>query len=104
LRYEAFPYQKFGVQEARVVDVSLAQIAPDQIPENLPVQSREGLYRVTVALKKQYIKAYQENKPLIAGMVVEADLLQESRTLIEWILEPLIATTARLNAPKADSK
>lgn len=102
LRYEAFPYQKFGVQEGRVVDVSLAQIAPDQIPENLPVQSREGLYRVTVALKKQSIRAYQENKPLIAGMVVEADLLQESRTLIEWILEPLIATTARLAASKTD--
>lgn len=98
LRYDAFPYQKFGAQDGVVTDVSLAQIAQDQIPESLPLQSREGLYRVTVRLASQTIRAFDEQKSLFPGMVAEADLMQENRTLLEWILEPLIAAKERLSA------
>lgn len=98
LRYDAFPYQKFGAQDGVVTDVSLAQIAQEQIPESLPLQSREGLYRVTVRLAAQTIRAFEEQKPLFPGMIAEADLMQENRTLLEWILEPLIAAKERLSA------
>lgn len=97
LRYDAFPYQKFGAQDGVVTDVSLAQIAQEQIPESLPLQSREGLYRVTVRLASQTIRAFEEQKALFPGMVAEADLMQENRTLLEWILEPLIAAKERLS-------
>ena len=40
--------------------------------------------------------AYGNAQPLQAGMVVEADVLQEKRKLYEWVLEPLYSLTGKL--------
>jgi len=100
LRYAAFPYQKFGLQQGAVLGISQSPLAPNQLPPSLAHLAladgaREALYRFTVSLAEQSIDAYGARQPLKAGMVVEADVIQDRRRIVEWILEPVIAVARR---------
>ena len=99
IRYAAYPYQKFGLQSGRVAAVSQSAFASSDLPPALQTQfgrqGTEALYRVTVALDSQSIATYGEARPLKAGMALEADIVQDRRTIIEWMLEPLFAAAQR---------
>jgi len=92
LRYKAFPYQKFGQQYGKVIEVSRTALTPQEVT-NLTGKNnvQEQQYRVLVALDKQTIKAYRQNEPLKPGMALDADFIVDKRHLYEWVLEPLFA-------------
>lgn len=100
LRYQAYPYQKFGHAEGKVVSVARTALPAGEISALLPAgfesQTHEPLYLITVTLASQAIQAYGEEHPLQAGMLLEADVLQETRRLYEWVLEPLFSLTGKL--------
>lgn len=102
IRYQAFPYQKFGQYRATVVAIartalSAAELASDGGPAATPGEGRDATYyRVTVALDAQNVVAYGAKQPLQAGMALQADILQERRRLYEWVLEPLYSLTGKL--------
>lgn len=88
LRYQAYPYQKFGHHLGRVIRVSRSAVSLD--PPSAPFgSSQEPYYRVLVALDAQTVTAYGKHETLRPGMLVEADILSERRKLFEWLLEPL---------------
>lgn len=102
LRYQAFPYQKFGHHAGQVLHVSRTPLQPSELaslplPESLKATpSAEPLYRITVALDEQSVKAYGRAQPLAPGMQLDADVLLDRRRLIEWIFEPLLSVTGRV--------
>lgn len=87
IRYQAFPYQRFGIHPGRIVEVSRSVILPNET--QLPVAINEPVYRVVVKLADQHVDAYGESVPLQAGMLLEADILVDTRSLFEWLFEPL---------------
>ena len=90
LHYQAFPYQKFGVQHGAVLRVSRSALSPQEVASLLGRQApSEPLYRVEVRLGAQAIEANGEEYVLRPGMTVEADMLLDRRRMIEWIFEPL---------------
>jgi len=91
LRYQAYPYQKFGHHVGKVVRVSRSALNPADAGGRGGAQNVEPFYRVLVALDRQTVTAYGKQEPLRPGMVLEADILGEHRTLYEWVLEPLYA-------------
>lgn len=101
LRYAAFPYQKFGMAEARIVNVGRTPVDPQDLPAGHATSllqatgSHEPLYRITAALRDQQIVAYGQPQPLKPGMAFEAHVLQDRRALWEWLLEPLLSVTGR---------
>lgn len=101
LRYAAYPYQKFGMAEGVVLAVSESPLAPQDLPQGQAqallsaAQSNEPLYRISVQLKSQSIQTYGQVTPLKAGLALEADVLQESRKIWEWALEPVLAASVR---------
>lgn len=109
LRYQAFPYQKFGHYPGQVLQVSRTPLQAAELA-SLPLSasaipdarangaspSAEPLYRITVALDEQTVQAYGVAQPLVAGMQLEADVLLDRRRLIEWIFEPLLSVAGRL--------
>lgn len=94
LRYQAFPYQRFGHHEGRVVDVGRAVIQPNEV--SLPLPLVEPVYRVTVELPAQTVQAYGEALPLRAGMLLDADIAVDRRRLLEWMIDPLVSVTGRI--------
>jgi membrane fusion protein len=89
LRYEAFPYQKFGQQYGEVTDVSRSALTASEIIALIGQQSQEPLYRVHVKLDSQAVLAYGKDEPVKPGMVLQADVLMDRRSLLEWVFEPL---------------
>ncbi len=53
-------------------------------------------YDTVVTLKQQNVTAYGKQWPLSAGMRLDADILQETRRLWEWMLEPLYSVTGSM--------
>ncbi|MTV40669.1 HlyD family secretion protein [Duganella radicis] len=88
LRYDAFPYQKFGQFNGQVREVSMTTIS---LAELKPAASAEPVYRVRVRLDKQ-----DQPQTLKPGMQLSATLVLERRTLMEWIFEPLLGISGRL--------
>ncbi|MES2297699.1 MAG: HlyD family efflux transporter periplasmic adaptor subunit [Pseudomonadota bacterium] len=108
IRFQSYPYQKFGLQEGTVIDVSKTPFAPAELPANiastiistaqqniLGFNGNEALYRIKVRLARQTILAYGKEQLLRPGMTLDVDILQERRKIWEWILEPVLAVGAR---------
>jgi len=96
LRYQAFPYQKFGQQEGRVSSIARIALSSTELASlNLPQQDQnEPLYRIVVEPRRQAIEVYGHQTPLQAGMSVDAYVLQETRAIYEWMIEPLLSVNS----------
>jgi membrane fusion protein len=95
LRYEAFPYQKFGSQSGRIEQVSLAPLAPSEVT-GLSAVTREPMYRIAVTLDRQDMPTADTARPLVPGMQLEADVPIERRRLIEWLFAPVLGVAGRV--------
>jgi membrane fusion protein len=98
LRYQAFPYQKFGQHQGVVETVSTSAVTQAELA-GLPatgLQPGEPVFAIQVRLKAGQIEANGQTRALQAGMQLDADILQERRKLYEWMLEPLYSVTRRV--------
>lgn len=99
LRYQAYPYQKFGQYEAVVHEIAGTSMSAQEL--TLPSaatasnQTFEPLYRIRLKLKQQSVLAYGKPVNLKPGMLLKASIILEHRRLYEWILEPLFSISGR---------
>ena len=94
LRYDAFPFQRFGQYRGTVESVSRTVWSPGEKVGSM--SAREAVYRIDVKLDKQSVSANGQDFALRPGMLVNADLLLEKRTVFEWVFEPVLEFRARL--------
>ncbi len=95
IRYDAFPYQKFGLQQGQILEVTSGTLLPgDQA--NLPLRIAEPVFRVTALPRVDAVAAYGRDIPLKPGMTLSADIVMEERTLLQWLLEPLLSLRGRM--------
>ncbi|MCH2055738.1 MAG: HlyD family secretion protein [Thalassotalea sp.] len=95
LRFDAFPYQRFGFIESEITRIDRALIAPNEV--QLPIALQEPVYRLRAKLTKQQMQAYGQEFELKSGMLFEADIMLEQRTLIEWLLDPIYSLKGRVS-------
>lgn len=104
LRYQAYAYQKFGLQRGVVTHVGETPFAPNELPTNIAATilgntqhsgagqtNNEALYRITVRPELQYVSTYGNRQRLKPGMSLTADVIQEKRLIWEWIVDPIRA-------------
>jgi len=89
LRYDAFPYQKFGVQRARI-----AEIAASAVPAQPGAPPH---FRALATLERQDILAFGTAHALRPGMTLSADIVVDERSLLDWLLEPLFSIRGKLD-------
>lgn len=94
IRFDAFPYQKFGVVVGEISNIDKALILPAD--RQLPIKFDEAMYRVRAKLHKQSVQAYGKEFPLKVGMIAEVDIILEKRSLLEWLLDPIYAVKGKL--------
>ena len=102
LRYQGYPYQKFGHATGTVSSISKTSLSSRELNSigdlgwaNIR-NPNDPIYVVKVLLKQQAIEAYGKQQRLQVGMLLEADILQEKRRLYEWALDPLYSITGKL--------
>ena len=87
--YEAFPYQQFGTYGGRVNEISRTVLTKSDTSG--PIELKEPAYRVTAAIDRPDVDAYGKVMPLQADMLLRADIILEKRSLMTWILHPLLS-------------
>lgn len=110
IRYQSYPYQKFGLYKGTIYEISSAPIAPNELPANVAstilsnaqqstsgFNGNEALYRIKVRLEKQSIESYGTLQRIRPGLTLEADIIQEKRKIWEWIFDPILAIKKSAN-------
>ncbi len=87
VRFDAYPYQRFGGMNATVTEIGATAVPGE------PGQPADGRFRVRVALPSQALEAAGRRFPLRSGMQAEIRFVQERRTLLQWLVAPVAALT-----------
>jgi len=87
LLYAAFPYQRFGSFPAKVSKVTSTILSPDEV--FAPFKIEEPVYRVTANLASETVAVDSQAIALHPGMQLEANIILEERTFLDWLLAPL---------------
>lgn len=95
IRYDAFPYQKFGLYKGKVISVSDTVLIPNELL-NTPLKIQEPVYRITAQLQRFKVRAYGKEFPLKAGMTLSADVCLGKRTLLQWLFDPFYSLKGQL--------
>ena len=93
IRFDAFPYQKFGLHGGVVEQISGNILIPGEVV--LPVDVKEPVYKVAVKLDKQTVKAFGREHYLQVGMSLQGDIVRDRSRIIDWVLEPLYSLRGR---------
>lgn len=88
MKFDAFPYQKYGHHIGNVEYISERAALPEEL-DSFPVDTRLG-YLVVIKLSSEYFNAFGKKHKLKPGMTFDADIILESRTFLEWMFEPII--------------
>lgn len=87
LRYDAYPFQHFGVGKAHIQTIS-SSILTDR-EEDKPMQIREPYYKILAYVDHQYILLSGHKHVLRQGMTCTAVMSGNRKKLWRWILDPL---------------
>ena len=79
LKYDAFPYQRYGVRYG-----SVAWLSPAAVETNLSAS-----FKSHVELADGEILIQGQSRPLFAGMTGKAEIVIGNRSLFEYVFEPL---------------
>jgi len=89
LRFEAFPYQEYGLQYGYVTDISHSALLPAEMTALTGKEAPAPLYGVEVTLDRPFVVAHGRKAPLKPGMALSADILMPRQRIIEWMFGPL---------------
>lgn len=101
IRYQAYPYQKYGQHGGTVVRISRSALSPRDIQGLTGSAPDASMYRVDVRLDGPTFISRGQAHALLPGMVLDADVLMEKRTLLEWAFEPLYGLGQTMHATPA---
>ena len=98
MRFAAYPFQKFGMAKGRIESVSRTPVSSQDLPAGQGLSAASGgpaepFYRIVVSLDSQTLTVYGRPQTLKAGLLLEADAVQDHRRIWEWILEPVLAAS-----------
>jgi membrane fusion protein len=94
LRFDAYPFEKFGVYGATIEQIARSPLLPGDA--HFPIAVAEPVYRVKARLDRQSIDVEGVPRPLTPGLTFKADVLHSERRLLEWMLAPMIGAARRL--------
>jgi len=93
-RFDAFPYQKFGTYQGTIDSISNAVLLPSEVTHpKVPIAT--PTYKAKASLASPNVLAYGKPVPLRSGMTLAADITLENRSVLEWLLEPMISLRGR---------
>jgi HlyD family secretion protein len=83
LKFDAYPFQDFGVVEGQ-----LTKISPDSRMQETP-QGQIEVFEIEVTLDRSYIQTQNKRVTLTAGQTATAEVIIRQRRIIDFILDPL---------------
>lgn len=97
VKLAAFQFQKYGMLEGVVRTVSADSSSSNQGTSNESanrIRSSEFAFKALIELSDQKLKTGDLVLPLAAGMQVSVEIIQGSRTVLEYLLSPVQRVTS----------
>ncbi len=91
LKYDAYPFQKYGTFTGSIVSISDSALLPHEL-EKSPFPTLEPVYRVRAEISL-ISKSDERQITFKPGMTFSANIAVSKRTIFEWVFEPLIRIT-----------
>ena len=88
LLYDAFPYQNFGAYTGRLTELSNTVVTKSDAAG--PVVPQEPAYKAVAVLDRPDVDANGRKVKLQPGMLLQAKIILDRRSLARWILDPLL--------------
>jgi membrane fusion protein len=88
LLYDAFPYQNYGAYAGRITELSNTVVTKADAAG--PLVPQEPAYKAIAVLDRPDVDANGRKVPLQAGMLLQAKIILDRRSLARWILDPLL--------------
>lgn len=79
VKLDAYPYQDYGIVPGKVISIS---------PDAKPDERLGPIYRVEVALDRNYVTAKHQKITFKAGQTASADIIIRRRRIADILLEP----------------
>ncbi|MCA6107169.1 HlyD family type I secretion periplasmic adaptor subunit [Bradyrhizobium cenepequi] len=89
IKFDAFPFQKYGTAKGEVRVISQDSFSPDPKAEGAH-RTTVPYYRVLVDLSDTHLRLPAERAQLIPGMAVTAEMKVGRRSVISYFLYPLL--------------
>lgn len=105
IRYEAYPYQKFGQFSGNIVSISKVPASIQEMTtySGSPISKNslnyQAYYKAMVALNKQEMNDTKRNIQLTNGMKAEVTLFLEKRPIYQWMLSPFYDVKKSITGP-----
>jgi membrane fusion protein len=93
LQVDAYPFERFGFVMGNVASVSHSVMTPGEFLA--PIEIKEAVYRVRVALSRDFVMAYGKKAQLRPGMSLRADIIIDRKPLWRQLIDPMLAAAKR---------
>lgn len=87
---DAYPFQTYGT-----IDGIVKTVATTTMPVTRPDGTQAQMFLVRASMADDAVRAYGRRRPLRPGMTLTARITTRSRSLMEWLLDPLYAVARR---------
>ncbi len=110
IRYEAYPFEKYGQFPGRVESVSSAPVSEQELnsyssaPRDANGKVNGPYYKVMVSLEKNQLNWHGEQLNLSSGMKAESTMFLEKRPLYQWMLSPYYSMKKSVVGPINESR
>ncbi|TPG62530.1 HlyD family secretion protein [Ewingella americana] len=110
IRYEAYPFEKYGQFPGKVDSISSAPVSEQELnsyssaPRDANGKVSGPYYKVMVSLEKNQLNWHGEALTLSSGMKVESTLFLEKRPLYQWMLSPYYSMKKSVVGPINESR
>jgi len=103
LRYEAFPFEKYGQFPGRILSISNVSASFQEMGKYNSIPRTDGViapyYKVIVALEQGRFSYQGKPLTLASGMKAQATLFLEKRPIWQWMLSPYYDLKKSISGP-----
>ena len=105
IRYEAYPYQKFGQFSGEIMSISNVPASSQEMStySSSPLSQNninyQAYYKVMVSLDKQQMVKFNSKIKLTNGMKADITLFLEKRPIYQWMLSPFYDIQKSITGP-----
>ena len=88
VKVTAYDFSIYGSLEGKIVDISADSIV-DKNDKN-----QKTYYKVVVKTEKNYLEKDNKKLPIIPGMITSVDIITGKKSILDFLLKPILKTKA----------
>jgi adhesin transport system membrane fusion protein len=90
VKVTAYDYSIYGGLPATLEDISA-----DTITDETPGKGAEKFYRIRLRTKRNFLGTEEHPLPIMSGMTVQTDILTGKKTVLDYLLKPILKARQR---------